>query len=186
MFRGRVKRLYPPRSLSFCKSLQIGHLFNAQVAAHRSLSFWIRSIPEDRLLGAHMVPVISRLSIVSLILILSVPAMARAGWMGFRNDTSATLVIQETLTVGTSSRQGKPQKIFSTETVRDTPASSVTHRSFTISDSAHPDKPLFTGRLPCPATNENVLYVLKLDGKGGLIVEAVKSPIHSTKSTPKR
>lgn len=106
--------------------------------------------------------------------------------MGFRNDTSATLVIQETLPVGTSSRPGKPQKIFVNETVRDTPASSITYRTFTIFDSAQPDKPLFTGRLACPAASENVLYVLKMDGKGGLIIEPVKSPIQSTKSTPKR
>lgn len=107
--------------------------------------------------------------------------------MGFRNDTHATLVIQETLTVGTSSRQGKAQKIFVNETIRDTPASSVTYRTFTISDSSQPDKPLFTGRLPCPTATENVLYILKMDGKGGFVVETLKSPIQTTKtSSPKR
>ena len=106
--------------------------------------------------------------------------------MGFRNDTSATLVIQETLTVGTTSRPGKPQKIFINETVRDNPASSVNHRTFTISDSSQPDKPLYSGRLPCPTASENVLYILKLDGKGGLVVEVVRMPIQTSKATPKR
>ena len=97
---------------------------------------------------------------------------ADAGWMGFRNDTAQTLVIQETVS---TSRPGKPQKIFANETVRDTPAAGV-QRTFTIADAAHPDKPLYTGRFAAPADAENVLYVIKSDGKGGLLIEAVKTP----------
>ena len=37
-------------------------------------------------------------------------------------------------------------------------------------------KPLFSGRFPTPADNENVLYVLKSDGKGGVMIQAIKSP----------
>ena len=83
-----------------------------------------------------------------------------------------------------STRPGKPQKIFANETVRETPPAGG-QRTFTITDTAHPEKPLFTGRLPHPAANENVLYVIKSDGKGGLTVEPVSSPVASSKP-PKR
>jgi len=107
---------------------------------------------------------------------------ADAGWMGFRNDTSLTLVVQETVSTG---RPGKPQKIFANETVRDTPPAG-SQRAYIIADAAHPDKPLFTGRFAAPADGENVLYVIKSDGKGGLVVEAVKSPGGVGKHNPKR
>jgi hypothetical protein len=114
---------------------------------------------------------------------------ADGGWIGFRNDTGTTLVIQETVAVGTGSRSGKPQKIFANETVRETPPTGGGQRSFTITDPGRPDKPLYTGLFPAPATNENVLYAIKTDGKGGLIIEAIKTPAASTSKTkppPKR
>jgi hypothetical protein len=114
-------------------------------------------------------------------LILAGPQRALAGWMGFRNETQATLVIQETTV-----RAGKPQKIYVNETIRDTAPRSGGNRSFAIFDSAKPDKPLFTGSFPCPPENENFLYVLKPDGKGGLKIEAQRSTNTVTKTTPKR
>jgi len=108
---------------------------------------------------------------------LAADTPAAAGWMGFRNDTSLTLVVQETVSAG---RTGKPQKIFANETVRDTPAAGA-QRMFIITDAAHPNKPLYTGRFAAPADNENVLYVLKSDGKGGLSIETVKTPVGVSK-----
>jgi hypothetical protein len=105
-----------------------------------------------------------------------------AGWMGFRNDTSATLVVQEAVAGG---RSGKPQKVFANETVRDIPPAGA-QRTFTITDPARPDRPLYTGRFPTPAENENVLYVIKSDGKGGLLIEAIRSPAGVSRHTPKR
>jgi hypothetical protein len=121
-----------------------------------------------------------RLAFVIPLLFLADVGGAEGGWMGFRNDTSATLVVQET-----STRSIKPQKIFVNETVRDTPPAGA-QRTFTITDPAKPDKPLYTGRFPAPADNENVLYVIKSDGKGGLTIEAIKSPAGVSKHTPKR
>ena len=102
--------------------------------------------------------------------------------MGFRNDTSATLVLQETVASG---RSGKPQKVFANETVRDTPPAG-THRTFTIYDAGRSDKPLYSGRFAAPADNENVLYVLKSDGKGGITIQAIKSPAGVSRTSPKR
>ena len=119
------------------------------------------------------------LAVLAMIL---VAGRADAGWMGFRNDTSGTLVIQETPGSG---RPGKPQKVFANETVRDTPPSG-TQRTFIVYDAAKSDKPLFTGRFPAPPENENVLYVLKSDGMGGLTVQAVKSPAGVSRTNPKR
>jgi hypothetical protein len=123
------------------------------------------------------------------LLLVSSPARADGGWMAFRNDTGTTLIVQEMVVVGTASRSGKPQKIFANETVRETPPAGGGQRSFAISDAGRPDKPLYTGAFAAPAANENVLYAIKSDGKGGLIIEAIKSPVVSTsksKTPPKR
>ena len=122
------------------------------------------------------------LALLVPVLCLAGECRADAGWMGFRNDTAATLLVQETVSAG---RTGKPQKIFANETVRDTPPTGV-QRTFTITDLAHPDRPLYTGRFAAPAGNENVLYVIRSDGKGGLTIEVVKSPTGVTRHRTKR
>ena len=129
-----------------------------------------------------MFPRFRHLRILATLAVIAFAGRADAGWMGFRNDTSATLVIQETVSTG---RPGKPQKIFANETVRDTPPAG-THRTFAIYDAGRSDKPLFSGRFPTPADNENVLYVLKSDGKGGVTIQAIKSPAGVGRSNPKR
>ena len=121
-------------------------------------------------------------SLALLVAFVLAAGRADAGWMGFRNDTSATLVIQESISPG---RPGKPQKIFANETVRDVPPAG-THRMFSIFDPGRPDRPLFSGRFPAPADNENVLYVLKSDGKGGLRIEAIKTPAGVSRTNRKR
>ena len=125
------------------------------------------------------------LTLLIAVICLAGPAQAAGGWMGFRNDTTGTLVVQETVSVGTGNRPGKPQKIFANETVRETPPAGG-QRTFTIADPAKPDKPLFTGRFASPAENENVLYAIKSDGKGGLTVEAITSAASVSKYPPKR
>ena len=117
------------------------------------------------------------LLIVGSLAILAEWNICLAGWMGFRNDTPNTLVIQETIGAGPVARSGKPQKLFANETIRDTAPASLITRQFQIFDSATPDKPLFSGNLNCPAANENVLFVIKSDGKGGLTIETNKLPV---------
>lgn len=119
--------------------------------------------------------------VLALTLFLAAPAVAGAGWMGFRNDTSVTLVIQEA-----SGKAGRPMKIFAHETVRDTPPGGGGARTFTIADASAPDRPLYTGKFACPAGDENVLFVLKSDGKGGLVIEAVRLPGGVSAKPPKR
>jgi hypothetical protein len=119
----------------------------------------------------------------SLLLAAALPAVVEAGWMGFRNDTQTTLIIQETAPAGKS---GKPQKLYTNETIRDMQSGAGGQRTFTIADAAHPDKPLYTGVFTCPATNENVLFVLKVDGKGGVVIEAVRTPTAVTKAPQKK
>ena len=120
------------------------------------------------------------LACLACLVALAAVGRADAGWMGFRNDTSMTLVVQEA-----GAKPAKPQKIFANETVRDTPPAGA-QRSFSITDAAHPDKPLYTGKFSTPAANENVLYVIKPDGKGGVTIETVSSPAGVSKYGPKR
>jgi hypothetical protein len=103
--------------------------------------------------------------------------------MGFRNDTQSTLIIQETTPAGKS---GKPQKLYTNETIRDMPSGPGGQRTFTISDVAHPEKPLFSGAFTCPASNENVLFVLKVDGKGVIVIESVRTPTGVSRASPKK
>jgi hypothetical protein len=96
-----------------------------------------------------------------------------AGWMGFRNDTKETIVIQESVTVNGKPKPGRPQRLFAGEAVRDA-QSTGGQRTFSVYDPKNPNQPIYTGNFPCPAANENILYSLKSDGKGGINVEALK------------
>lgn len=129
-----------------------------------------------------------RSAIAVLIIFGAAPSMAWAGWMGFRNDTPNALIVQESLPSGPVARSGRPQKLFANETVRDTPPTTVKLRTFNIFDPAKPDKPLYTGALPCPTSSENVLYVIKPDGRGGITVEPIRVPLAgpSTKAEVKK
>jgi hypothetical protein len=105
--------------------------------------------------------------------------------MGFKNETSMTLVIQEQFGTGNSIRYGKPQKIFPNETVRDFPPPGG-QRKFVIFDAAKPDKPIFTGSLNCPSASENFLFSLNADDKGSLTTELSKSPAGGAFTSPKK
>ena len=111
---------------------------------------------------------------VALALAMFVPSFVFAGWMGFRNETGQTLLIQETYTTG---RTGKPQKVFANETIRDTPPAAGVIRKFTIFDASKPDRVLATGTFPSPGANENLLYIIKTDAKGVLTIEPVQNPM---------
>lgn len=104
------------------------------------------------------------------------------GWMGFRNQTGNTLIIRETFANG---RLGVPQKIFDNETYRDTPTSGG-QRKFSICNAKEPDKILHVGLFPCSTQREHMLFILKNDGKGGLLIENVKLPLLPLPPTKKR
>lgn len=111
---------------------------------------------------------------------VAVRAEGNGGWMGFRNQTGVTLILQETFPNG---RLGSSHKVFANETIRDTPTVSG-QRKFTIYNAAEPTKVLFSGLFPTPADRENILYILKSDGKGGLQFESTK--IATTSLPPKK
>jgi hypothetical protein len=96
-----------------------------------------------------------------------------AGWLGFRNDTKEQLVVQETVVVNNAPRPGKPQALNSGDLVRDSQIGPGNQRKFTIYDPK--GKPLYTGMFPCPAADENILYLIKTDAKGAIVIEPIKS-----------
>ena len=98
-----------------------------------------------------------------------------AGWMGFRNDTKETIVIQETVVIGGQPRTARPQRLFAGEAVRDTPLPGG-QRRISVFDPANPNQPIYAGNFPCPAATENLLYCIKRDAKGGVSIEVIKSP----------
>ena len=116
-----------------------------------------------------------KIGLLGVLFALASSGSAFAGWMGFRNDTKDTIVVQETITVNGQSKQGKPQRLFTGEAVRDTQCTGP-QRNISIFDTKNPNTPIFTGNMPCPAANENFLYVIKGDAKGGITMEVVKTP----------
>lgn len=123
-----------------------------------------------------------RLTVVlAMVVALANSGHVCAGWMGFRNDTNGTIVIQEAVNTGGQTRLGKPQRLFSGEAVRDTPAAGC-QRRISVFDPTNPNQPIYSGIFACPAANENILYCIKSDGKGGIVIEALKSPAPATPS----
>ena len=116
-----------------------------------------------------------KIGLLGVLFALAGSNSAFAGWMGFRNDTKDTIVVQETITVNGQSKQGKPQRLFTGEAVRDTQCVGP-QRKISIFDPKTPNTPLYTGNVGCPAANENILYVIKSDGKGGITMEVIKTP----------
>ena len=115
-----------------------------------------------------------RLFVLGVCCLLALEGSAFAGWFGFQNDTNQTLVVQENLSSGSMVRLGKPQKLFTNEAFRDN-STATGQRRFSIYDAAKPDKLLYSGTFNSPAAHENLMYVIKPDGKGGLVIEIQKS-----------
>ena len=107
------------------------------------------------------------------ILVLGGDSALCAGTMAFRNDTKSTLILQETVIVNGQSRPGRPQKLFAGEMVRET-WNLGGQRRFTIIYPNRPQQPLYSGSIPASSATENLLYILKPDGRGGVTIEAQK------------
>lgn len=118
-----------------------------------------------------------KIGLAGLVLTLAGPASAFAGWMGFRNDTNLTLVVQEVVVVNNVPKPGKPQKMNNGDVIRDTQVGAGGQRQFLIFDSKNPNQPIYTGNFPCPKANENILYAIKLDPKGAVTIDAQKTPV---------
>jgi hypothetical protein len=116
-----------------------------------------------------------KIGLVCLVVVLITPGATFAGWMGLKNDMNVTLVVQEIVVVNNQAKAGKPNKLAVGDVLRDTQFTPGGQRRFSIFDAANPNKPIYTGNFTCPKTNENVLYSIKPDGKGGVTVEVTKT-----------
>ena len=125
-----------------------------------------------------------KIGLLGVLLALAGSNSAFAGWMGFRNDTKDTIVVQETIIVNGQLKQNKPQRLFTGEAVRDTQCTGP-QRKISIFDPKNPNTPIFTGNVPCPAANENILYLIKADGKGDITMDVIKTPCLSVISPKK-
>jgi len=113
----------------------------------------------------------AQLGLIVAICLLVTPQVSFAGILGFKNETTITLTIQE-VQPGPVIRLGKAIKMIATETFSDTSSSGTTRR-FKITDDK--GKELFDGYVQSPGGKENITYSIKSDGKGGIKLEAVRS-----------
>jgi len=125
-----------------------------------------------------------RINLAGILLVLLFTAQTNAGWMGFRNDTKDTLVVQEIFVVNGQQRPGKPQRLFAGEVVRDAHCNGGA-RTISICDPKNPNVVLWSGALGCPPANENVTYVIKIDARGGIVIETQKTAHSGPSSSPK-
>lgn len=116
-------------------------------------------------------------NMLPLLLVALLPDITFAGWMGFRNDTSVTLLVQETVKVNDKPLLGRVQKLIFGESVRDNSKVEHTEREFSIYDSRNPKTPLLIQKFSCPRPDENVIYALSLDAAGKLEWKAISSPV---------
>lgn len=130
-------------------------------------------------------PTFGKVGLLGVLIALAASGPAFAGWMGFRNDTKDTIVIQETIIVGGQPKPAKPQRLFVGEAVRDTQCNGK-QRKISIYNLQNPNQLLYTGSFACPALSENVLYVIKSDGKGGVTIETTKSSAKAQEPPPQK
>jgi|GEM_PF-7122325 len=115
--------------------------------------------------------------VLPLLLLILLPGSSSAGWMGFRNDTTATLLVQETVKVNDKPLLGRVQKLIFGESVRDNSKGEHVEREFSIYDSRNPKVPLIVQKFPCPKPEENIIYALSFDAAGNLEWKAISSPV---------
>jgi len=102
--------------------------------------------------------------------LLAFAGNAEAGWVTIKNDTTKTLVLQETVTTDGTVKRGTSIRLLPGETVREfrtTPAV----KSVVVFESAKPATTLYRGELSC--TEECQTFSITCDGKT-TTVKAVK------------
>jgi hypothetical protein len=117
------------------------------------------------------------LGLIVVVSLLFTPQLSFAGILGFKNETSGTLEIQE-VRPGPLVRLGKAIKMIASETFSDT-ASSGADRRFIITDGK--GKVLFDGYVQSPSARENIIYSIKPDGKGGIKLEPTRTLLDDKK-----
>ena len=107
-----------------------------------------------------------------------VASPAFAGFMVFANDTDKTILVQEVVTVNNQTRLGKVMRLFNGEALRDSLNCPNGVRKFSFYDSPTAKVPLLTESFPCPKKDENVVYSIQSDGKGGIKIVPAKVTVN--------
>ena len=102
-----------------------------------------------------------RMCVAAVSLLASVGS-ADAGWVTIKNDTTKTLVLQETVTTDGTVKRGTAIRLLPGETVREFRATPVV-KSVVVCDSQKPGVALFRGDLKC--TDEQQTFSITCDGK---------------------
>jgi hypothetical protein len=87
---------------------------------------------------------------------------ADAGWVTIKNDTTKTLVLQETVTVDGKVKYGTAVRLLPGETVREFRATPAV-KTVVVCDCAKPGVAIFRGDLNC--TEDSQTFSITHDGK---------------------
>src|SRR5687768_3934548 len=82
----------------------------------------------------------------ALVLFVGSAGAADAGWVTIRNDTNATIVLQQTTCANGQPKRGKPVRLLPGETVREWQCGGTVTK-VEVFDGQNPNKSLYAGSL---------------------------------------
>jgi len=112
-------------------------------------------------------------SLAAVLLFAFWPATSNGGWLGFRNDTQAVIVVQQSYVVNNQVVPGRPRVLYPGEVNWD----SVIHpcvRTIAVYDPRQPQRPLYQEKLSCGA--HDLFYTVKPAGAGLVQFEKASLP----------
>lgn len=120
----------------------------------------------------------SKTSLLLAVLVLGVaPGASEAGWLGFRNDTRAAIIVQTGVPVGVGKaarvRWGRSKAMQSDEVAWDVVLQPGI-RVIRVFDPNQPAKPIFQVSLPVKGDQ---FYSIKVDAAGAVKLDLIKAPV---------
>jgi hypothetical protein len=113
--------------------------------------------------------------LLAVLILAAAPAASQAGWLGFRNDTKAAIIVRTGVPVGRPARVtwGRPKAMQAEEVAWDVVLQPGV-RVIQVFDPNQPAQPIFQISLPVKGDQ---FYSIKLDAAGAVKLESIKAPM---------
>jgi hypothetical protein len=115
--------------------------------------------------------------LLAVLVLGAAPAASQAGWLGFRNDTKAAIIVRTGVPVGVGRAAkvtwGRPKAMQAEEVAWDVVLQPGV-RVIQVFDPNQPAQPIFQISLPVKGDQ---FYSIKLDAAGAVKLESIKAPM---------